>query len=80
MGQKKSEAQKTLGPVKYQIRNLKNVVFPVPYFNDEGKLASLNLLIQGRGGATPPVILSTAVTDQMRDLERKGFIKLEQVD
>lgn len=64
---------------KYEIRNLKQTVFPVAFFNDEGKKETLYIRIQGRRGQTPPIVGSTGITDEMRDLERRGFIKLVRV-
>ena len=75
----KSEAVQSEGPQNYQILNLTQNVFPVPYFNDEGKLDHLQLRLQGRGGQKPPVIPSTAITDGMRNLEKRRFIRLVKV-
>lgn len=62
-----------------KVINRIEAVQSVPYYNDNGELVYLNLRIQGKGGQTPPVIKSTAIPDALRNIEKKGLIKLERV-
>ncbi len=80
MAKKKSDYEKPAATLEqYEVRNLKESTFPVQFYNDNGQVEYMDLLIQGRMGAKPPVIASTAITDQMRALEKKGFIRLVKV-
>lgn len=63
----------------YRIVNCKEAVLAVPYFSPEGKLAYLNLRIQGRGGQVAPTLPPEAITPQMRELQKKRVIRLEPV-
>lgn len=84
MGKKKvmleeEQVQEGQETVQYEVRNLTQNILAVQYFNEEGKPAYLHLRIQGRGGQTPPVIPATAVTDQMKELEKNRLIKLVKI-
>lgn len=65
--------------VSYSVKNLTQSVFPVEVYDENGQVKNLQIRIQGRGGQTPPVILSTAVTEQMRSFVKKGFLRLIEV-
>lgn len=75
----KLERKPTTAPRGYRIHNNTEGLLAVPYFNSEGKTAYLNLRIQGRGGQVPPTLPSEAITDQMRELQKKRMIRLEIV-
>lgn len=63
----------------YRIHNNTEGILAVQYFDKQGKIAYLNLRIQGRGGQVPPTLPPEAITDQMRDLQKKRIIRLEVV-
>lgn len=64
----------------FEIKNLTETTFPVQVFDDTGNVVNINLRVQGRFGQKPPVIASTGITDQLRDLEKKRMIKLVKVN
>lgn len=64
---------------QYKIVNLEESVYPVHVYNDEGKEETLTLRLQGRGGQKPPVIKSTQITEHLRSLEKRGWLKLVKV-
>jgi len=67
-------------PVRgYRVINCTETILAVQYYNDQGKTAYLNLRLQGRGGQVPPVVSPQAITEQMRDLQKKRIIRLEPV-
>ena len=67
-------------PVRFQIINMTQKMFPVPYFKENGKTAYLNLRLQKRRrGQRPPVLAAAAITPAIRRLEQKGYIALKQL-
>lgn len=67
-------------PARYQIINMAQKMFPVPYYNESGEIAFLNLRLQKRRrGQVPPVIAASAITPAMRKLEKKGYIVLKKL-
>lgn len=64
---------------KYKIINLIESIQAIPYFNAKGQKSFLNLRMQGKGGQTPPVLEEWQITEKMRKLEKKNFIKLEKI-
>ncbi len=63
-----------------RIVNLTGKMFPVPYRDATGSLAFLQLRLQtGRQGQDAPTLSKAAVIPAMKDLERKGFIRIENV-
>lgn len=80
MAKKKLESDKSEVELDYyEIRNLKQATFPIPFYNENGQQEYLTLLLQGRKGQTPPVVASTAITAGMREMEKNGFIRLVKV-
>lgn len=64
---------------KYRVINLIEAIQSVPYYDETGNVAYLNLRIQNKGGQQPPVILSTAITTAMLNFQKKKLIKLEKI-
>jgi hypothetical protein len=71
--------EKNSGLEEYEIRNLTESTFPVQVFDDNGQIMNISIRVQGRFGQKPPVIASTAITDQLRELQKKKLIKLVKV-
>lgn len=70
----------TPSPVRYQIYNKTQRIFPVPYYTETGETKFLNMRLQkGRRGQTPPIIKASQVTPGMRKLEQRGFIELRKL-
>lgn len=69
--------KKVSAPRVYRIINNTESVLSIQYYNREGKVEYLNLRIQGRGGQVPPVLPAEAITQHMRDLQKKKIIRLE---
>lgn len=65
--------------VSYRLINCTQSILAVPYFNDQGKQAYLNVRIQKRRASVPPVISQTAVTPGMRAMQKRKLIRLELV-
>lgn len=66
-------------PETYRVLNLKEAIQSVPVFNEEGKIDYLHVRLQGRKGQNPPVIQSWQITEQLRNLEKRGFIRIEKI-
>jgi hypothetical protein len=65
---------------RIRIVNLTGKTFPVPYRGPDGKTVFLNLRLQtGRHGQDAPVLPQSAIVPEMKALERKGFVRIENV-
>ena len=65
---------------RIRIVNLTGKTFPVPYRGPDGKTVFLNLRLQtGRHGQEAPVLPQGAIVPEMKALERKGFVRIENV-
>lgn len=63
----------------FEVKNLTKDILPVPYFKVPGRVSNLHVRIQGRGGQKPPVVTLSQVTPEMREMEKRGLIKLNKV-
>lgn len=63
----------------FRIVNLKESIQSVPVFDENGETSYLHLRLQGRNGQKPPVIESWQITEQLKGLERRGFIRIEKI-
>lgn len=64
----------------YRVKNLKEKIFPVPYKTESGETKYLDLRLQKRRGQKAPLLAESAILPATKELQRKGFIKLERVE
>lgn len=65
---------------KYRVFNLTEKIFPVPVYDFNKKLRYITLRIQkGFRKQIPPIILESSITPAIKQLLKKGLIRLEPV-
>lgn len=83
MAKKKTKSQSSHSEIaesKFQIINLRQKMFPVPYYMGNGEIRFLNLRLQKRRhGQKPPVLNAHAITPAMKKLEQRGHIKIQKL-
>lgn len=83
MAKKKTKSQSSSSgntESKFEIINLRQKMFPVPYYAENGELRFLNLRLQKRRhGQKPPVLSIQAITPAMKKLEQRGHIKIQKI-
>lgn len=63
-----------------KIKNLKEKSFVVPLFNPDGSTRNIGIRIQGIRGQKAPIVNEREITPQVRELVKRGFLKLLPVE